>query len=137
MSVPAVNSALQRARATLASKALESSRQASRAPLDADGAGMRLDFGRYEGWTLGEVAKVAPARGPTSIRIGKSDVPTFAILGGIGSAVVWHDAEYPSIVWQDERSGDAEHQHEDATTEQDLFHPDHTKRIVRPGARLS
>jgi RNA polymerase sigma-70 factor (ECF subfamily) len=34
--VASVNSALQRARATLASKALESSRQASRAPLDAD-----------------------------------------------------------------------------------------------------
>jgi curved DNA-binding protein CbpA len=28
---------------------------APRGPLGADGAGLRLDFGRYEGWTLGEV----------------------------------------------------------------------------------
>lgn len=34
---------------------------APRGPLDADGAGMRLDFGRYEGWTLGEVVKRDPA----------------------------------------------------------------------------
>lgn len=33
---------------------------APRAPLDADGAGMRLDFGRYEGWTLGDVVKRDP-----------------------------------------------------------------------------
>ena len=33
---------------------------APRGPLDADGAGARLDFGRYEGWTLGEVARRDP-----------------------------------------------------------------------------
>ena len=33
---------------------------ASRAPLEADGAGLRLDFGRYEGWTLGEVVRRDP-----------------------------------------------------------------------------
>ena len=33
---------------------------APRAPLKSDGAGMRLDFGRYQGWTLGEVAKRDP-----------------------------------------------------------------------------
>ena len=33
---------------------------APRGPLGADGAGTRLDFGRYEGWTLGEVAKRDP-----------------------------------------------------------------------------
>jgi curved DNA-binding protein CbpA len=30
---------------------------APRGPLDATGSGLRLDFGRYQGWTLGEVAK--------------------------------------------------------------------------------
>ena len=33
---------------------------APRGPLDADGAGLRLDFGRYEGWTLGEVVRRDP-----------------------------------------------------------------------------
>ena len=33
---------------------------APRGPLDSDGAGMRLDFGRYQGWTLGEVAQRDP-----------------------------------------------------------------------------
>ncbi len=33
---------------------------APRGPLGADGAGLRLDFGRYEGWTLGEVARRDP-----------------------------------------------------------------------------
>jgi curved DNA-binding protein CbpA len=33
---------------------------APRGPLGADGAGARLDFGRYEGWTLGEVASRDP-----------------------------------------------------------------------------
>jgi curved DNA-binding protein CbpA len=33
---------------------------AARGPLGADGAGMRLDFGRYEGWTLGEVVRRDP-----------------------------------------------------------------------------
>ena len=34
---------------------------APRGPLDEDGAGLRLDFGRYAGWTLGEVLKRDPA----------------------------------------------------------------------------
>ena len=33
---------------------------APRGPAGADGAGLRLDFGRYEGWTLGEVARRDP-----------------------------------------------------------------------------
>ena len=33
---------------------------APRGPLESDGAGMRLDFGRYQGWTLGEVAQRDP-----------------------------------------------------------------------------
>ena len=33
---------------------------APRGPLGADGADQRLDFGRYEGWTLGEVARRDP-----------------------------------------------------------------------------
>lgn len=33
---------------------------ASRGPLGADGAELRLDFGRYEGWTLGEVVRRDP-----------------------------------------------------------------------------
>jgi curved DNA-binding protein CbpA len=33
---------------------------AGRGPLDADGADLRLDFGRYEGWTLGEVVRRDP-----------------------------------------------------------------------------
>jgi len=33
---------------------------APRGPLEADGGGLRLDFGRYEGWTLGEVAQRDP-----------------------------------------------------------------------------
>ena len=33
---------------------------APRSPLNATGAGARLDFGRYEGWTLGEVAQRDP-----------------------------------------------------------------------------
>jgi curved DNA-binding protein CbpA len=33
---------------------------APRGPLGADGAGLRLDFGRYEGWTLGEVVARDP-----------------------------------------------------------------------------
>jgi curved DNA-binding protein len=33
---------------------------APRGPLDADGGGARLDFGRYQGWTLGEVVKRDP-----------------------------------------------------------------------------
>jgi molecular chaperone DnaJ len=33
---------------------------APRGPIDADGAHRRLDFGRYEGWTLGEVARRGP-----------------------------------------------------------------------------
>lgn len=34
---------------------------APRGPLDADGASTRLDFGRYQGWTLGEVVRRDPA----------------------------------------------------------------------------
>jgi curved DNA-binding protein CbpA len=33
---------------------------APRGPVGSDGAGMRLDFGRYQGWTLGEVAQRDP-----------------------------------------------------------------------------
>jgi curved DNA-binding protein CbpA len=33
---------------------------APRGPLSADGADQRLDFGRYEGWTLGEVVRRDP-----------------------------------------------------------------------------
>jgi curved DNA-binding protein CbpA len=33
---------------------------APRGPLGADGASLRLDFGRYEGWTLGEVVARDP-----------------------------------------------------------------------------
>jgi curved DNA-binding protein CbpA len=33
---------------------------APRGPLGDDGASLRLDFGRYEGWTLGEVVKRDP-----------------------------------------------------------------------------
>jgi curved DNA-binding protein CbpA len=33
---------------------------APRGPLGADGSEMRLDFGRYEGWTLGEVVRRDP-----------------------------------------------------------------------------
>jgi len=33
---------------------------APRGPLGADGAGTRLDFGRYQGWTLGDVAARDP-----------------------------------------------------------------------------
>jgi curved DNA-binding protein CbpA len=33
---------------------------APRAPLDADGGAIRLDFGRYEGWTLLEIARRDP-----------------------------------------------------------------------------
>ena len=33
---------------------------APRGPLGADGGELRLDFGRYEGWTLGEIARRDP-----------------------------------------------------------------------------
>ena len=33
---------------------------APRGPLGADGADLRLDFGRYQGWTLGEVVRRDP-----------------------------------------------------------------------------
>jgi molecular chaperone DnaJ len=33
---------------------------APRGPLDADGGDQRLDFGRYQGWTLGEVVRRDP-----------------------------------------------------------------------------
>ena len=38
----------------------EATHGAPRGPLGADGAAMRLDFGRYEGWTLGEVVRRDP-----------------------------------------------------------------------------
>lgn len=33
---------------------------APRGPLESDGAGLKLDFGRYQGWTLGEVVRRDP-----------------------------------------------------------------------------
>lgn len=33
---------------------------APRGPLEADGATLKLDFGRYQGWTLGEVVRRDP-----------------------------------------------------------------------------
>jgi curved DNA-binding protein CbpA len=45
-----------RRRAAPATPAHDATHGAPRGPLDADGAATRLDFGRYEGWTLGEVA---------------------------------------------------------------------------------
>ena len=33
---------------------------APRGPLEADGAALKLDFGRYQGWTLGEVVRRDP-----------------------------------------------------------------------------
>jgi curved DNA-binding protein CbpA len=38
----------------------EATHGAPRGPLGADGADLRLDFGRYEGWTLGEVVRRDP-----------------------------------------------------------------------------
>ena len=49
-----------RRRAPPPTPAEDATHGAPRGPLGADGAGTRLDFGRYEGWTLGEVAKRDP-----------------------------------------------------------------------------
>ncbi|HEY8170541.1 MAG TPA: J domain-containing protein [Candidatus Limnocylindria bacterium] len=49
-----------RRRAAPATPADNATHGAPRGPLDADGASTRLDFGRYEGWTLGEVARRDP-----------------------------------------------------------------------------
>ncbi len=38
----------------------EATHGAPRGPLGADGAALRLDFGRYQGWTLGDVARRDP-----------------------------------------------------------------------------
>lgn len=50
----------ERRRAAPPTPAEEATHGAPRGPLGADGAGFRLDFGRYEGWTLGEVARRDP-----------------------------------------------------------------------------
>ncbi len=49
-----------RRRAPPTSVAEGSTHGASRGPLDADGSKKRLDFGRYEGWTIGEIARRDP-----------------------------------------------------------------------------
>ncbi len=50
----------ERRRAAPPTPAEAATHGAPRGPLDADGAEVRLDFGRYEGWTLGEVARRDP-----------------------------------------------------------------------------
>lgn len=47
----------ERRRAPPPTPAEEPTHGAPRGPLDSDPSGLRLDFGRYQGWTLGEVAK--------------------------------------------------------------------------------
>ena len=49
-----------RRRAPPPTPAEPSTHGAPRGPLGADGADLRLDFGRYEGWTLGEVVRRDP-----------------------------------------------------------------------------
>lgn len=49
-----------RRRAPPPTPAERSTHGAPRGPLGADGSELRLDFGRYEGWTLGEVARRDP-----------------------------------------------------------------------------
>ena len=49
-----------RRRAPPPTPAEDATHGAPRGPLESDGAGMRLDFGRYQGWTLGEVAQRDP-----------------------------------------------------------------------------
>jgi hypothetical protein len=49
-----------RRRAAPPTPAEDATHGASRSPLDADGSGARLDFGRYQGWTLGEVVRRDP-----------------------------------------------------------------------------
>lgn len=50
----------ERRRAAPPTPAESATHGAPRGPLGADGAETRLDFGRYEGWTLGEVVKRDP-----------------------------------------------------------------------------
>jgi DnaJ-class molecular chaperone len=50
----------ERRRAAPPTPAESATHGAPRGPLGADGAGTRLDFGRYEGWTLGEIVKRDP-----------------------------------------------------------------------------
>ena len=51
-----------------------------------------------------DVLRRLPCRGPTSFRIGNSDLPTFAVLGGIGTFVSWlvtvflHLGDYVALV---------------------------------------
>ncbi len=49
-----------RRRAAPPTPAQDATHGAPRGPLDADGADLRLDFGRYQGWTLGEVVRRDP-----------------------------------------------------------------------------
>jgi curved DNA-binding protein CbpA len=49
-----------RRRAPPPTPAEDATHGAPRGPLGADGAGLRLDFGRYQGWTLGEVVQRDP-----------------------------------------------------------------------------
>ena len=49
-----------RRRAPPPTPAEDATHGAPRGPLDADGASTLLDFGRYQGWTLGEVARRDP-----------------------------------------------------------------------------
>jgi curved DNA-binding protein CbpA len=50
----------ERRRAAPPTPAQDPTHGAPRGPLGADGAETRLDFGRYEGWTLGEVVRRDP-----------------------------------------------------------------------------
>jgi curved DNA-binding protein CbpA len=50
----------ERRRAAPPTPAQDPTHGAPRGPLDADGADTRLDFGRYEGWTLGEIVRRDP-----------------------------------------------------------------------------
>ena len=50
----------ERRRAAPPTPAESATHGAPRGPLGADGAETRLDFGRYEGWTLGEIVKRDP-----------------------------------------------------------------------------
>src|SRR3990170_5764429 len=50
----------ERGRAPPPTPAESATHGAPRGPLSADGGDLRLDFGRYEGWTLGEVVRRDP-----------------------------------------------------------------------------
>ena len=49
-----------RRRAAPPTPAHDATHGAPRGPLGADGAEIRLDFGRYQGWTLGEIVRRDP-----------------------------------------------------------------------------